>query len=79
MLTDTLQAIKPLTRQLDEALMECYDREQKGIEPFVTCAYDTIFELIERGMLSAKTITKNKKASYVFYVTQLGIDYLKQL
>gem|GEM_PF-5102054 len=30
MLTDTLQTIKPLTRQLEEALMECYDREQKN-------------------------------------------------
>lgn len=79
MISDTLQTVKPLTRPLEEALRECYNREQKKIEPVVNCSYDTIFELIERGMLSAKTIMKNKKATYAFYVTQLGIDYLATL
>ncbi len=79
MVPNTLQVAKPLTRQMEDALMECYNREQRNIEPVVTCNYDTTFELIERGMLSAKTIMRNKKATYAFYVTQLGIDYLSRL
>ena len=79
MLASTLQDVKPLSRQTEKALKDCYDREQNAIEPVVTCSYDTTFELIERGFLSAKTIVKHRKAMYVFYVTQLGIDYITQL
>ena len=70
---------RPLTEELEAALYECYHREQHNIEPFVTCTYDATFELIERGFLSAKTIMKNKRALYGFYVTQSGIDYLSSL
>ena len=71
-----LRDAKPLPRQMEEALIDCYNREQQNIEPFVNCTYNATFELIDRGFLSAKTIMKNKKAMYAFYITQLGIDYL---
>ena len=74
-----LQNTRPLTEELEAALLDCYHREQNNIEPVVTCTYDATFELIERGLLSAKTIMKNKRALYGFYVTQMGIDYLSRL
>lgn len=70
---------RPLTEELEAALYDCYNREQHNIEPVVTCTYDATFELIEKGFLSAKTIMKNKKEFYGFYVTQSGIDYLSSL
>lgn len=79
MIPNTLQDSKPLPRQLEEALMDCYNREQHNIEPVVTCTSHTTFKLIERGMLSAKTFMKNKRSLFGFYVTQMGIDYLSQL
>jgi hypothetical protein len=79
MIPNNLQDSKPLPRHLEEALMDCYDREQHNIEPFVICTSHTTFELIKRGMLSAKTFMKYKRVFFGFYVTQMGIDYLSQL
>jgi hypothetical protein len=70
---------KPLPKKLEKALIEYYQREQEHIEPVVNCTTDTTFELIERGMLSAKTFMRRRKSLFAFYVTQLGIDYLNKL
>jgi hypothetical protein len=74
----TLQGIAPLPKELEIALKECFNREQQHLEPVVTCTYNTTLALLQRGMLSAKTIMKRKKALFGFYVTDLGIDYLSQ-
>ena len=71
--------VKPLPKRLEKALMECYKREQLHIEPVVNCTTHTTFELIELGMLSAKTFMRRKKSLFGFYVTQLGIDYLSKV
>ena len=71
--------VKPLPKKLEKALLECYKREQQHIEPVVNCTTHTTFELIERGMLSAKTFMRRKKSLFGFYVTQVGIDYLSKL
>ena len=75
----TLQGITPLPKDLEEALKNCYDREKQHIEPVVTCTYSTTSQLIQMGLLSAKTIMKRKKALFGFYVTELGVDYLSQV
>lgn len=79
MTPSTLEGVKPLPKELENALKECYQREQKHIEPVVTCTYNTTSALLQRGMLSAKTIMKRKKALFGFYVTELGIDYLSHV
>ena len=76
---NTLQGVKPLPRELEEALKDCYNREQQHIEPVVTCTYNATSQLLQRGMLSAKTFMRRKKVLFGFYVTQIGIDYLSQL
>ena len=75
----TTQVLEPLPKELENALKECFNREQQHIEPVVTCTYNTTLALLQRGMLSAKTIMKRKKALFGFYVTQVGIDYLSQV
>ena len=75
----TLQGVKPLPRELEEALKDWYKREQQHIEPVVTCTYNTTSQLLQRGMLSAKTIMRRKKVLFGFYVTQIGVDYLSRL
>jgi hypothetical protein len=74
-----LEGIEPLPKELENALKECYDREKQHIEPVVNCTYNTTSALLQRGMLSAKTIMKRKKALFGFYITELGIDYLSQV
>lgn len=75
----TSQGFKPLPRKLEKALIDCYYRQQQNIEPVVNCTTHTTFELIERGMLSAKTFMRRKKSVFGFYVTQMGIDYLSKV
>ena len=70
---------EPLTPEQEKALIECYNRQIHHIEPVVDCTNQTTFQLIERGMLSAKTFIKNKKALFSFYVTDMGVEYLTQL
>lgn len=74
-----LPAVKPLPRELEEALKDCYNREQQHIDPVVACTYNTTSQLLQRGMLSAKTFMRRKKVLFGFYVTQIGIDYLSRL
>ena len=76
---NTLQGVKPLPRELEEALKDCYNRERQQIEPIVAGTYNTTSQLLQRGMLSAKTFMRRKKVLFGFYVTQLGIDYLSHL
>jgi hypothetical protein len=73
------QDIEPMPPELENALKECLMRQQQRIEPVVTCTYNTTLALLQRGMLSAKTMMKRKKALFGFYVTELGIDYLSQI
>ena len=75
----TIQRVKPLPEELEKALKTCYKREQLHLEPVVTCTYNTTSQLLQRGMLSAKTFIKGRKVLFCFYVTQLGVDYLSQL
>jgi len=70
------KGIEPLPKELEIALKECFKREQQHIEPVVNCTYNTTLALMQRGMLSARTVVKKKKALFGFYVTDLGIDYL---
>ena len=70
---------EPLTPEQEKALIECYNRQRHHIEPVVACTSHTTFQLIDKGMLSAKTFIKKKKALFSFYVTDIGIEYLSQL
>lgn len=74
-----IKGIEPLPRELEIALKECFKREQQDIEPVVTCTYNTTLALMQRGMLSAKTVIKKKKALFGFYVTELGVEYLTKV
>ena len=75
---NTLTKVTPLPKYLEQALLDCYNREQTHIEPVVACTYNTTSELMQRGMNQAKLLLK-KKIAVGFYVTQTGKEYLNQL
>ena len=74
------QKIKRLTKHMLEVLMDCHERELMKLEPCHTTNTRYIRGLIERGYLKSKIlIAETGKRIVVFYVTELGAEYLSKL
>ncbi len=78
MKNNILKKIKPITKLMEEDLMEYHERELLNMEP--TLAYYTRSSrgLFHRGLIGAKNYTKDNKTYTIFHITSLGIYYLSK-
>ena len=76
------QAIKRMkvTKQMEETLMDCHERELMGLEPYEVASTRHAKELLARGLLEVKEhfLERGKKILAVF-VSDLGRKYLSSL
>lgn len=65
---------------MKEILMDCHEREIMNLEPRDAATVPYAKGLIDRGMLGTKIyVTPKGKKIIAFYVTNLGIAYLKKI
>ena len=72
--------IKPLTKRMEETLMDCHERELLRQDPCDTYNSKSTKGLYERGLLDTKIfVCADGRTKTVFYVTPLGKSVLKSL
>lgn len=76
-----MKYFRPLTKSMIEKLKVCREKELKG--DGLPCQMDemnyAVAPLYKRGLIETKKIVVNNKDLMVVYVTQAGIEFLKNL
>ena len=73
-----LKMFRPLSKIMEEHLMELHERELLLMEPLPECLNRTCTSLLRRRLVGIKEYTIRNKTFYAFYITPLGIYYLSQ-
>jgi len=76
------QAIKRMnvTKQMEETLMDCHERELMGLEPCEVASTPHAKELLTRGLLEVKEhFLEGGKKIVALFVSDLGQKYLSSL
>ncbi len=69
--------IKPLTKYMEELLMDCHEREILKQDPCEVASTKHTKGLIDRGLVDVKYYTNSKGKKYLaIFVTDLGRNYL---
>lgn len=59
--------------------MECHERALMNQEPLSTYYTKYCKGLLQRGLITSKVYKKDDKTLECFFITPLGIDYLRTL
>lgn len=78
MKNNILKKIKPITKLMEEDLMEYHERELLNMEPELAFYTKSSRGLFHRGLIGVKDHTKGNKTYMIFYITSLGIYYLSK-
>ena len=73
-----LKKLKPLSKGMQEQLMELHERDILGIEPTFDGLSGTCKSLHKRGLVGLREFCVNKKSFHGYYITSLGIYYLSE-
>ncbi|MEP6594804.1 MAG: hypothetical protein ABJA71_02610 [Ginsengibacter sp.] len=73
-----LKKLKPLSKGMEEQLMELHERDLLGIEPTFDGLSRTCKSLHNRGLVGLKEFCVNEKSFHGYYITSLGIYYLSE-
>ncbi len=71
--------LKPLSKDMEEQLMELHERELLFIEPTPGYLSRAGTSLFKRGLVDLKQYTIRNKRFYAFRITPLGIFYLNEM
>ena len=73
-----LKKVKPLSKGMEEQLMELHERDLLGIEPTFDGLSRTRKSLHNRGLVGLKEFCVNGKSFHGYHITSLGIYYLSE-
>ena len=73
-----LKKVKPLSKQMEEQLMELHERELLNMQPTFDFLGRSCKSLYKRGLVGLKEYCINDKTFHAYHITQLGIYYLSQ-
>ena len=73
-----LKKLKPLTKEMEEQLMELHERELLGRQPTFDFLNRSCKSLYKRGFVGIKEYRVNEKSFHAYHITRLGIYYLSQ-
>lgn len=70
------KGVKPLTKKMQELLMECHERLLLKQDPISTYYSKFAKALLEQGLIESKSILKDDRPFEGFVITTRGIEYL---
>ena len=73
-----LRKVRPLSKAMEEQLMELHERELLCMEPTFDMLSVACKSLYTRGLLGIKEYRVKEKSFHAYYITRLGIYYLSQ-
>ena len=73
-----LKKLRPLSKAMEEQLMELHERELLRMQPTFDVLSRTSKSLYKRGYVGVKEYHVNEKSFHAYYITGLGIYYLSQ-
>jgi len=73
-----LKKLRPLTKEMEEQLMELHERELLGMQPTFDYLSSSCKGLYKRGLVGIKEYRVDEKSFHAYHITGLGIYYLSQ-